>query len=172
MAPTAPSPPRLLTASAMLPRVRDVGKFISKKRLSDDVAALAVDQKEAADAIAALKSKVEGLSSVSDKSDEREPPRALWAPVGVIAVFVALALVISHFVYAQDAGRQYRTLADVIGAVLVVLSVVAQSVLVILDAWGVSSDNRLRANVSVFSIASGLVGGIFVVIGALNAHGL
>ncbi len=156
----------------MLPRVWDVGKFISKKRLSDDVAALAVDQKEAADAIAALQSKVDSLSSALDKSDEREPPKALWAPVGVVAVFVALALVIAHFVYAQDAGRQYRAMADVIGAVLVVLSVVAQSVLVILDAWGVSSNNRLRANVSVFSIASGLVGGIFVVIGALNAHGL
>ncbi|WIB25415.1 hypothetical protein [Curtobacterium sp. MCSS17_015] len=103
--------------------------------------------------------------------DHRKPPKAWWAIVGIVPVALALAIAAAHFVYTKDAGSPFRVFADVIGAVLVVLSVVAQSVLVILDAWGIDESDRTRSITSIVSIVIGIVGGTFVAIGALNAHG-
>jgi hypothetical protein len=149
-----------------------VRKFVSKRQLSERLDALGDNVAELSQAVTGIESDLATVAANTKPGrDHRKPPRAWWAIVAIIPVALALAIAAAQFVYTKDAGSPLRVFADVIGAVLVVLSVVAQSVLVILDAWGVDESDRTRSITSIVSIVVGIVGGTFVAIGALNAHG-
>lgn len=148
-----------------------VGKFISKKNLAADLAAVADQQKTLVDAVAVIQKELSRSAAPVEVHDERKPPRS-WLAIAALAFVTALiAFAVAQIVYTEDAGSVFRTSADVIGAALVLITVLAQSVLVVLDAWGVAESDRVRSATSLVSIFIGLVGGVFVVIGALNSHG-
>ncbi|MFS0731040.1 hypothetical protein ABC270_13300 [Curtobacterium sp. 1P10AnD] len=148
-----------------------MGIFSSSKRLSGELAVLSARHDRLAASFATLEADVARMSPAAGVRAERKPPRSWWAVPSVAIVAMLIAFAVAQFVYTKDAGSPFRALADVIGAVLVVLSVVAQSILVVLDSWGIAESDRTRFITSVVAIVVGLAGGVFVVIGALNAHG-
>jgi uncharacterized membrane protein HdeD (DUF308 family) len=110
------------------------------------------------------------VGATADLTVSQKPP-AWVGLVGVVLVAAALTLASWSFVTTKAPDDPIRTNADIAGAVLIVISVVAQSTMVMWDQWGLRYSTALMSVTVIASIIVAIVGADLVVMGALQAHG-